>query len=148
MHAPELFTGDHLLDLTSPDEAYRQRSLHEMRRVLDRTRSLRRIFSADGPTGLVTNVGGFSLDRQMTPTERQQRREILARSLAELDTTDVAIWPQTMPPYPWHFGGQCYHNLFVEPAEIDSLCSELGLGLCLDISPSRLGLQFPETFVR
>jgi N-acetylneuraminate synthase len=138
VHAPELFAGDHLLDLCSPDEAYRRHSLQEMRRVIDKTRSLRRFFKVDGPTGIITNVGGFSLDRPLTPSEKQQRRETLARSLRELDTTDVAIWPQTMPPYPWHFGGQRFHNLFVEAEDISILCSQLGLGLCLDISHSRL----------
>jgi N-acetylneuraminate synthase len=138
VHAPELFAGDHLLDLTSPDEDYRRRSLHEMRRVIDKARSLRRFFAVDGPTGIITNVGGFSLDRPLTPQERAERREILARSLAELDTTDVEIWPQTMPPFPWHFGGQRFHNLLVEAAEIDFLCRELSLGICLDVSHSKL----------
>jgi sialic acid synthase SpsE/sugar phosphate isomerase/epimerase len=138
VHAPELFAGDHLLDLCSPDEAYRQHSLREMRRVIDKARSLQRFFKADGPTGIVTNVGGFSLDRPLTPSEQQQRRETLARSLAELDTSEVAIWPQTMPPYPWHFGGQRFHNLFVEAADIDTLCTQLNIGLCLDVSHSRL----------
>ncbi|MEW6169668.1 MAG: TIM barrel protein, partial [Pseudomonadota bacterium] len=55
-----------------------------------------------------------------------------------LDTAEVAIWPQTMPPYPWHFGGQRFHNLFVEAEEIDALCSGLRLGLCLDVSHSKL----------
>jgi sialic acid synthase SpsE/sugar phosphate isomerase/epimerase len=142
VHAPELFAGDHLLDLTSPDEAYRQRSLHEMRRVIDKARSLRRFFTCDGPTGIVTNVGGFSEDRALTPAEREQRRRLLAKSLSELDTTDVAIWPQTMPPYPWHFGGQRFHNLFVEADEIDELCTSLGIGLCLDVSHSKLACTF------
>ncbi|WP_341920906.1 N-acetylneuraminate synthase family protein [Hydrocarboniphaga effusa] len=138
VHAPELFAGDHVLDLCSPDEAYRQHSVREMRRVIAKTHSLRRYFETSGPTGIVTNVGGFSLDRPLTPSERQQRRETLKRSLAELDTADVEIWPQTMPPYPWHFGGQRFHNLFVEAEEIDVLCSELKLGLCFDISHSKL----------
>ena len=144
VHAPELFAGDHLLDLTSPDEAYRQRSLEEMRRVVEKTRALRRFFAVDGPTGIVTNVGGYSLDRPFTPQEREQRREILARSLAQVDTTDVAIWPQTMPPYPWHFGGQRFHNMFVEATEIDALCRELRLGLCLDVSHSKLACTFQK----
>ena len=25
---------------------------------------------------------------------------------------------QTMPPFPWHFGGQSHHNLFVDADEI------------------------------
>lgn len=138
VHAPELFEGDHVLDLCSPDEAYRQRSVREMRRVIDKTRSLRRYFRNEGATGIVTNVGGFSIDRPLTPSEKQQRRETLERSLGELDTRDVAIWPQTMPPYPWHFGGQRFHNLFVEAEEIDDLCTRLKLGLCFDVSHSKL----------
>jgi N-acetylneuraminate synthase len=138
VHAPELFEGDHVLDLCSPDEAYRQRSLREMRRVIDKTRSLRRYFSTPEATGIVTNVGGFSIDRPLTPSEKQQRRETLERSLRELDTRDVAIWPQTMPPYPWHFGGQRFHNLFVEAEDIDDLCTRLQLGLCFDVSHSKL----------
>ena len=34
-------------------------------------------------------------------------------SLQELNTEGVEIIPQTMAPFPWHFGGQRYQNLFV-----------------------------------
>lgn len=138
IHAPELFAGDHVLDLCAPDEAYRRHSVAEMRRVIAKTHSLRRFFDTQQPTGIVTNVGGFSLDRPLTASEKQQRRGALERSLGELDTTDVAIWPQTMPPYPWHFGGQRFHNLFVQAEDIDALCTQLNLGLCFDISHSKL----------
>ena len=43
-----------------------------------------------------------------------------------------------MPPFPWHFGGQRFHNLFVEPAEIVAFCEELNLRICLDVSHSKL----------
>ncbi len=138
VHAPELFPNDHVLDLCSVDETYRRLSVEHMASVLDKTRSLRRFFTCSGPTGIVTNVGGFSIDRALTPSEAARRRENLGRSLAELDTTDCAIWPQTMPPYPWHFGGQRFHNLFVDADEIESICTELGLGICFDTSHSKL----------
>lgn len=138
VHAPELFAGDHVLDLCSPDEDYRQRSIREMQRVVEKTQSLRRFFRCKGKTGIVTNVGGFSLDRPLTPAEKLQRIQLLKASLAEIDFRDCEIWPQTMPPYPWHFGGQRFHNLFVEADEIAQLCRELGLSICLDISHSAL----------
>jgi sialic acid synthase SpsE/sugar phosphate isomerase/epimerase len=138
VHAPELFAGDHVLDLCSPDESYRSQSVEHMQRVLDKTRSLRQYFKCPNPTGVVTNVGGFSIDRALTSSERAARRETLKRSLRELDTTDCAVWPQTMPPYPWHFGGQRFHNLFVEAKEVAELCEELSLGLCLDTSHTKL----------
>lgn len=138
VHAPELFAGDHVLDLCSPDEAYRQQSVLHMQRVLEKARSIRRFFKCEGPTGVVTNVGGFSIDRALTPSEKAARRAALKRSLGELDTSECEVWPQTMPPYPWHFGGQRFHNLFVEAEEIVELCEELSLGICLDTSHSRL----------
>lgn len=138
VHAPELFAGDHVLDLCSPDESYRQQSVAHMQRVLEKTRSLRRFFQCDQATGVVTNVGGFSIDRALTPSEKAVRRQALERSLAQLDTTGCEVWPQTMPPYPWHFGGQRFHNLFVEADEIVQLCKQLSLSICLDTSHSKL----------
>lgn len=138
VHAPELFAGDHVLDLCSPDDEYRARSLQEMRKVIEKTMSLRRFFRTSGKTGIVTNVGGFSLDRALTPSEKNLRRQRLKDSLKSLDLQDCEIWPQTMPPFPWHFGGQRFHNLFVEADEIVELCQDLRLGICLDISHSKL----------
>jgi N-acetylneuraminate synthase len=41
VHAPELFAGDHVLDLASPDEAYRAHSIAQLQRVIDVTRALK-----------------------------------------------------------------------------------------------------------
>ena len=43
-----------------------------------------------------------------------------------------------MPPYPWHFGGRRFHNLFVDPEEISWFCSEFDFRVCFDISHSKL----------
>ena len=50
----------------------------------------------------------------------------------------VEIIPQTMPPFPWHFGGQRYHNLFVDTDFIQEFCRETGMRVCLDVSHSKL----------
>lgn len=138
VHAPELFAGDHLLDLCSPDPAYRARSINEMRRVINKAHSLRRFFDAGVPTGIVTNVGGFSLDRPLTPSERAIRHQLLADSLSQLSLGECELWPQTMPPYPWHFGGQRFHNVLVAPDDIEAVAKDLKLGVCLDTSHSKL----------
>ena len=39
-----------------------------------------------------------------------------------------------MPPFPWHLGGQSYHNLFVKPDEIIDFCSKNKMRICLDTS--------------
>ena len=60
IHAPELFAGDHTLDLSTADDNYRQHSIRELQRVVDISKDLRERFKCDEPVLLVTNVGGFS----------------------------------------------------------------------------------------
>ena len=139
VHAPELFAGDHTLDLTSPDPSYRQHSQHEMQRVIAVVRQLRTYFSNERERiGIVTNVGGFSQDAPLSHKEKKLRCALLCESLEILQDEAVEIWPQTMPPFPWHFGGQRFHNLFVNAEEIVQLCQELRLRVCLDVSHSKL----------
>ena len=52
---------------------------------------------------------------------------------AALDSDGVEIIAQTMPPYPWHFGGQSFHNVFVDPDEIRDFGKKNTSGL-LDVS--------------
>ena len=47
-----------------------------------------------------------------------------------------------MPPFPWHFGGQRYHNLFVDTKEITSFCDKYGYRVCLDVSHSKLACNY------
>jgi N-acetylneuraminate synthase len=68
--------------------------------------------------------------------------EMIAESLANLDQHGVEIIPQTMPPFPWHFGGQRHHNAFVLPEDIAVFCKTFGYRICLDISHSQLACNF------
>ena len=61
----------------------------------------------------------------------------------------MEIIPQTMAPFPWHFGGQRYQNLFVDIDEIVTYCKAFKLRMCFDVSHSMLtcnhfGLDFYE----
>lgn len=146
VHAPELFAGDHTLDLSSLDESYRQHSIQELQRVIEISAALKDRFECQEPVLLVTNVGGFSLDRHLRQDELTPLRERLLESLRHLDCLGrVEIIPQTMPPFPWHFGGQRYHNLFVDAEFIESFCSETGMRVCLDVSHSKLACNHLQT---
>ena len=153
VHSPELFAGDHTLDLCSQDEGYRQYSIQQLQRVIEITRKLKPYFKKATCPYIVTNVGGFTFDSHLHYSDRQKLYELLQMSLSGLDTTGVEIIPQTMPPFPWHFGGQRYHNLFVDPKEIAEFCQNNQLRICLDISHSKLACnhykwslqQFVET---
>jgi sialic acid synthase SpsE/sugar phosphate isomerase/epimerase len=153
VHAPELFAGSHLMDLASPDEDYRARSMQETRRVIDITRSLKRYFPITTRPKIVANLGGFTMDAPLSQEEIPAYYDRLARSLGELDLDGVELIPQTMAPFPWHFGGQRYQNLFVKIEEIAHWCNKLGLRMCFDISHSSLacnhfGLDFYEFSAR
>ena len=139
VHAPELFAGDHILDLTSPDETYRQHSIQQMRQVIEVTKRLRVFFKdVEGSVGIVANIGGFSQDEPLSQNHCEQRLELLLRSLSALEDPDIELWPQTMPPFPWHFGGQRFHNLFLRPSDIARFCSVNKRRVCLDVSHSKL----------
>lgn len=138
VHAPELFAGDHILDLASEDEAYRERSILELQRVIDITRQLRRWHRAGPPSLIITNIGGFSTARALPVEERSRLYGLVKESLGRLDMEGVEIIPQTMPPFPWHFGGQSFHNLFMDPWEIEAFCREMNMRVCFDISHSQL----------
>lgn len=138
VHSPELFAGDHVLDLCSQDEDYRQHSIKELQRVINITRALKPFFKPSTQPCIVTNVGGFTIDAPLQKSQRSELYELLVKSLSEVDAEGVEIIPQTMPPFPWHFGGQRYHNLFVEPEDTVEFCSKYGYRVCLDISHSKL----------
>lgn len=142
VHAPELFRGDHLLNLCSEDNVYRAKSISNLQRVIDATELLLDSFPDSARPLIVTNVGGFSSDHRMTLEEVAKAEGHLKQSLSALNQKSTEIIIQTMPPYPWHFGGQSNHNLFVDPDQIDRLSSELDVRICLDISHSKLAANF------
>ena len=138
VHAPELFAGSHLMDLATPDDAYRAESLRETQRVIDIARGLKRFFPRTKRPPIVANIGGFTMDAPLPAEVIPSYYERFARSLSELDMDGVEIIPQTMAPFPWHFGGQRYQNLFVKIDEIVDWCGRLGLRMCYDVSHSSL----------
>lgn len=138
VHSPELFQGDHILDLCSPDDVYRERSIKELQRVVEITNQLKPFFRGPDRPLIVVNVGGFSRHGFVSRIEAKAMYERLRDSLAKIDATGVELIPQTMPPFPWHFGGQSYHNLFVTAKDIEDFCVENKMRVCLDVSHSYL----------
>jgi sialic acid synthase SpsE/sugar phosphate isomerase/epimerase len=138
VHAPELFANSRLMDLASPDDAYRQQSILETQRVIDITRDLKRFFPTTARPMIVANIGGFTMDAPLPADVIEAYYGRFAQSLKELDRDGVELIPQTMAPFPWHFGGQRYQNIFVKIEEILEWCHKLDLRMCFDISHTRL----------
>ena len=138
VHAPELFSGSHLMDLASPDPEYRDRSIVETQTVVDITRDLKQHFPYCEKPLIVANIGGFSMDENIAASEIEKYYIRFAESLDQLNLGGVELIPQTMAPFPWHFGGQRFQNMFVQAEEIIQWCTRLNLRMCFDISHSKL----------
>ncbi len=142
VHAPELFKGSHLMDLATADTDYRKYSMEQTQRVIEITRELKKYFPNEKCPQIVANIGGFSMDAPFPEAQKESLYKQFFKSLSELDTEGVELIPQTMAPFPWHFGGQRYQNIFVHVNEIVKYCKEYNLRMCFDVSHSMLTCNY------
>ncbi|KZN15069.1 acetylneuraminic acid synthetase [Marinomonas sp. TW1] len=142
IHAPELFKGDHLLDLASYDFDYREHSIKELQKVVDHSNEVKKRFPKTQSPALVLNAGGWNSEGFLTPEQVTEKYQLLAQSLEKINFTGVTLAIQTMPPFPWHFGGQSYHNLFVSADEIVAFCEATGFKVCLDVSHTMMACNY------
>lgn len=143
VHSPELFFGDHILDLASFDDQYKARSIQELKKVIQETHDLMSYFPKTESPVIVLNAGGWSQSGFVGEADKQKKYQILAESLAKVGAGKAVIAIQTMPPFPWHFGGQSFHNLFVDADEIVSFCkANPSIKVCLDISHTMMACNY------
>lgn len=143
VHAPELFENDHILDLCSDNQNYRNLSIKYLQKTINVTRSLKQFFpKSKKNTPIVLNAGGATLNKPVKKSLKEKMYKLVAESLLKLDSEGVEIIPQTMPPLPWHFGGQRFHNLFIDPKDITEFCKNHNYRVCLDISHAKLACNF------
>ena len=143
VHAPELFANDHILDLCSFDESYRQTSIACLQEVINHCGLISEFFPNQSSMPiLVVNAGGWDTDGFLSVEAKKKAYLKLKDSLSTIDTSNVRLAIQTMPPFPWHFGGQSYHNLFVDPKEIADFCNDTGYKICLDLSHSMMACNY------
>lgn len=148
VHAPDLYKGDHILNLAS-DNA--ERSIFELQRVIDLTNDLKKYFKEEFPK-IVVSIGGYTRDYKANEEEIEKMIDRLLINFKKLDLKNTIILAQTLPPYPWYIGGQMYCNLFTTPLDINNICSNSSMKLCLDISHTKLsaneyGYEF-ENFLK
>ena len=138
VHSPELFSNDHLMDLCSDDSNYRKKSISNLKEVVKKTLELKPYFKSKRPL-IIINAGGWSINRiYLTEQEKNHKYDLIGKAINSLNTKGVEIIIQTMPPFPWHFGGQRFHNLFMDADEIVSFCQKFDKRICLDVSHSKL----------
>jgi sialic acid synthase SpsE/sugar phosphate isomerase/epimerase/CBS domain-containing protein len=142
VHSPELFAGDHILDLATDDADYLARSITEVKRTVAVAAALQKYFPATPKPALVLNAGGWTPQGFLPVEARAALYERVAKALEQVDLSPVQLAIQTMPPFPWHFGGQSHHNLFIAPDEIAAFCARTGHRICLDVSHSMMACSY------
>ncbi len=106
---------------------------------------MKEYFGLKNDIRIIVNVGGFSKNQFLDSNTKSLLYSRLENSLDQIDTSGVQLLPQTMPPFPWHFGGQSFHNLFVLHEEIVNFCEQRGMSICLDVSHSKLACTYSNT---
>jgi sugar phosphate isomerase/epimerase len=140
VHAPE-YAHDTLIDLCAADEGQRALSVRRIQQTIDLARSLAPQFTlaADrfprGPK-IVIHVGGMSPKPSGYDADGATRRALGA--LTQLDTADVDLLLENLPPYPWYFGGRWFGHIICDVENTFLLCQESELGLCFDTSHAAL----------
>ena len=143
VHAPELFANDHILDLCSLDEGYRKKSIELFQQVINITRELNSFFPKTINPVIVLNAGGWDPGGFSSNAVIEKKYEILSNSFKQLDMKNIQVAIQTMPPFPWHFGGQSYHNMFVHGNEMVSFCKKHNdIKICLDVSHTMMAANY------
>lgn len=137
-HLPDLFSGDFILDLASKNDEIWERSIRELQRTIDITKSLRPYFQQEEDPIFVATLGGFTEEGFVSPEEIPAMYDRIIEGLKRVDHSGVRLAPQTLPPYPWLLGGQKYHNLFMSPEALADFAERSGLKITYDISHSML----------
>lgn len=142
VHLPDLYAGDFIVDLASADDAVWERSITETQRVIQLTRDLTQYFTVDEAPIVIATMGGFTAAGFVAPAQRPAMYARIAQAIERLDTSEVRLTAQTLPPYPWLMGGQQYHNLFMGLEDTVDFCTQYGQRITLDISHSKLAANF------
>jgi N-acetylneuraminate synthase len=138
VHSPDLFANDHIIDLASTDDEHRKRSIAELQRVVDLTRTMAQWFPNQSNPIVIMNVGGFTRSGFVSVDERREMYQRVDESFNQVDAEGVELCAQTIPPFPWLMGGQLYGNLFLDADDSAWFAETFGRRLCLDTSHSQL----------
>ena len=139
-HAPEQFDDGFVLDLLSDDEAVNARSFQELDKIVAWVLEVIEYSQQDMQPKLITNVGGATSDGIFNIDKRKCFEKLCTIDM-KLKNLGIDFRPQTMPPFPWHFGGQGFHNLFVDLTDLQKSQEYSELKFCLDVSHSWLSCR-------
>jgi len=143
IHAPEQ-KGHNLVDLSARDEENRKHAVEIMQNVIDLVRDeIAPHFPETDEPAIIIHPGGVTADHMELENVPEMNRA-LERSMDELDGEGVNLLVENMPPLPWIYGGQQYHNNFMRADEIAEYCERTGQRICYDTSHAKLWCNYAD----
>ena len=100
--------------------------------VCDYARKLRKKINYEEEIQIITNIGGFSTHNFLNESKKPHLYNSVKDNLEKVDTSYCEILIQNMAPFPWHFGGQRFQNIFAYSEEIYKFCTENSMRITLD----------------
>lgn len=143
IHAPETFENNFIIDLASNNKVILNKSIKCIKNTIDFSSEI--IKKTDNKkiiNHLIINPGGHTSFGFVNIREKNKLFKNLVKIFNKLDFKKTVPLIQSMPPYPWHFGGRRYHNLFVGSSDFKNWYEETGIKFCLDISHTGLAANF------
>ena len=140
LHAPELFSGSYLLDLTCDDNT--KMHIDNLNLVCNYARKLRKKIGYKKNIEIITNIGGFSTHDFLPEIKKDLLYERIEDRLQEVNQDFCEIIIQNMAPFPWHFGGQRYQNIFAYTDEIVNFCAKNNARIALDTAHLSMHCQY------
>lgn len=144
VHSPEQYADDFIINFA--DKSAHEKSFALLDQVFNLTQMLRAKHPSgilcDGKIPVILNVGGFSLKEPMNRDEKLLRLETVCDALAQLRIPkSIKLLCQTMPPYPWLYGGSAFHNILTELDDVKRICCiNPNIGVCLDVAHTAMWL--------
>ena len=138
VHAPEQYDDGFIVDFVNDDPEIRAETHKRFLAVFEWVDRLREVLDTDAPIELVTNMGGAKPAMEAPSLPQAEQFQFVAQAIDLAESRGVCMLPQTMPPEPWHFGGQGFHTLFVDLDDLIAIQKLRPVQFCFDTSHSWL----------
>jgi N-acetylneuraminate synthase len=141
VHAPEQ-KGHNIVDLSALTESDRKWAVDIMQQVINKVRDdVAPYFPRTDEPKIIIHPGGIT-EHHINQEGIPDMNEALEQSMSELDDDGVELLLENMPPLPWIYGGQQYHNNFMAADEVAEFCERTGWRICYDTSHAKLWCNY------
>jgi len=113
----------------------KEKSVELIQAAIDKTKELGEHFI--GMPSIIVHPGGYSLE-ELNSEEIEQMKNTLYDSVKKLDTKNIQLLLENMPPYGWFFGGRWNSNIFLDSIDLVNYCKTTDSKVCFDLCHSQL----------